>query len=47
VLENKKPLNTGEDGLRVLEIIEAARNSATCARQVRVATTAQATKVGQ
>jgi len=47
VLENKKPLNTGEDGLRVLEIIEAARNSAACARQVRVATTAQATKVGQ
>jgi predicted dehydrogenase len=41
VLENYVPLVTGEDGLRVLEIIEAARFSAVSAGQVQVARTTQ------
>ena len=36
-IENKKPLVTGKDGLKVLEIIEAARISAESGRQVAVA----------
>ena len=43
--ENKIPLITGEDGLKVLEIIEAARISAASGRQVPVAKMAQANKV--
>jgi predicted dehydrogenase len=42
VVENKVPLVTGEDGLKVLEIIEAARDSAVAAGQVRVARATQA-----
>jgi predicted dehydrogenase len=45
VIEQKTPLITGEDGLKVLEIIEAARISATSSGQVSVATMAQANKV--
>jgi predicted dehydrogenase len=45
VKEHKTPLITGEDGLKVLEIIEAARISAASGRQVPVAKMAQANKV--
>ena len=45
VTEHKTPLITGEDGLKVLEIIEAARISAASGRQVPVAKMAQANKV--
>ena len=41
IVENNVPLVTGEDGLKVLEIIEAARYSA-AAEQVRVARMTQA-----
>ena len=41
VVENNVPLVTGEDGLRVLEIIEAARDSAVTAGQVQVTRTMQ------
>ena len=34
VTEHKTPLITGEDGLKVLQIIEAARNSATSGGQM-------------
>lgn len=44
VLERKAPLITGEDGLRVLEILEAARKAAASARQVSVTRTAQLCK---
>jgi len=40
VNEHKMPLVTGEDGFKVLEIIEAARLSAASGRQVTVATMA-------
>lgn len=40
--EHKTPLVTGEDGLKILEIIEAARISATSGRPVTVATMAEA-----
>jgi len=40
--EHKVPLVMGEDGLQVLHIIEAARISATCGRQVTVATMVEA-----
>jgi predicted dehydrogenase len=43
VIEQKTPLITGEDGLKVLEIIEAARNSAASGWQVPVATMAHGT----
>ena len=43
--ENKIPLITGEDGLKVVEIIESARISAASGRQVPVAKMAQANKV--
>jgi predicted dehydrogenase len=42
VYEHKMPLVTGEDGLKVLEIIEAARISASSGRQVTVATITEA-----
>lgn len=45
VTENRTPLITGEDGLKVLEIIEAARSAAATGCQVSVATTSQASKV--
>jgi predicted dehydrogenase len=45
VTEHQIPLITGEDGLKVLEIIEAARISATSGGQVPVATMVQANKV--
>lgn len=41
VAENATPLITGEDGLRVLEIIEAARSSATSGYPVSVTTAKQ------
>jgi predicted dehydrogenase len=41
VSEHKTPLVTGVDGLKVLQIIEAARNSASSGRQVTVATMAE------
>lgn len=44
VNEHKTPLVTGEDGLKVLQIIEAARISAASGGQVPVAMMAQATK---
>jgi predicted dehydrogenase len=44
VTENKTPLITGEDGLKVLQIIEAARLSAALGGQVRVAMLQQASK---
>lgn len=44
VVESNVPLVTGEDGLRVLEIIEAARCSAVTAGQVQVARRSQAYK---
>jgi predicted dehydrogenase len=44
VTENKTPLITGEDGLKVLQIIEAARISAASGGQVTVAMIAQAIK---
>lgn len=45
VTEQKTPLITGEDGLKVLQIIEAARISAASGGQVSVATMAQASKI--
>jgi predicted dehydrogenase len=42
VVENNVPQVTGEDGLRVLEIIEATRNSALGAGQVQVSKITQA-----
>lgn len=42
--EHKTPLITGEDGLKVLQIIEAARISAATGRQVTVATSSRASK---
>ena len=42
VVENNVPLVTGEDGLKVLEIIEAARDSALATGQVQVTRTTQA-----
>ena len=44
VIEHKTPLITGEDGLKVLEIIQAARNSAATGGQVSIITMAQANK---
>lgn len=44
VNEHKAPLITGEDGLKVLQIIEAARISAASGGQVPVAMMAQASK---
>ena len=44
VNEHKTPLITGEDGLRVLEIIEAARISAASGNQTLVASVTQASK---
>jgi len=45
VNEDKKPLVTGEDGLKVLEIIGAARVSAASGGQVAVATMAEAGQI--
>ena len=45
VIEQKTPLIAGEDGLKVIEIIEATRISAASGRQVLVATMAQVSKV--
>ncbi|HIC43459.1 MAG TPA: Gfo/Idh/MocA family oxidoreductase [Sulfurimonas sp.] len=45
VSEHKTPLITGEDGLKVLEIIEAVRISAASGRQVPVTTKAQTSNV--
>ena len=42
VNEHHKPLVTGEDGLKVLQIIEAARNSVTSDGQVSLVTMAKA-----
>lgn len=44
VAENSTPLITGEDGLKVLEIIEAARSSAASGSQVSLAKTSPASK---
>ena len=44
VNEHKTPLITGEDGLQVLQIIEAARVSSESGDQVPITTMAQATK---
>jgi predicted dehydrogenase len=35
--EHKEPLITGEDGLKVLQIVDAARNASESGCQVRVA----------
>lgn len=45
VTENRTPLITGEDGLKVLEIIEAVRSSAASGGQVSVTATSQTSKV--
>lgn len=42
---SRTPLITGEDGLRVLEIIEAARNSAASGNRVTVAATSKRNKI--
>lgn len=45
VTENRTPLITGEEGLKVLEIIEAVRRSAASGGQVSVTATSQTSKV--
>jgi len=45
IVEKKSPLVSGEDGLKVLEIIEAARESAVSAGQVQVARKTQVCKL--
>lgn len=45
VFDSRTPMITGEDGLKVLEIIEAARNSAASSRRVDVAPTERTSEV--